>query len=229
MVLTIFLSGCTSTTETNPSKSIISSQGQNQEASPESNESITQITASPTKSSKTDDVVADEKNNAVDNSEVKKIGPFVVESIREISSLYSNLRDDFVTKDYDKMATDALLLERYTEKRIEEISIDEKIPREEIFGKLSSKDRIIFNKFNGYLLNMQQISDEVKTPLSYIKDDPSLVDVKDKIDKFAAAVRASHDANFKLEELMDACDEYEVDCGQSLSEKKVLEKSIEFL
>jgi len=127
------------------------------------------------------------------------------------------------------MATDALRLERYTEERIDEISIDEIIPNKEVLGELSSKELIIFNKLRGYLLDMQTISNEVKNPLSYIKDDPSLVDVKNKIDKFATVISASHGANFKFEELMDACDEYGVDCGQNLPEQKVLEKPIEFL
>jgi hypothetical protein len=39
----------------------------------------------------------------------------------------------------------------------------------------------------------------------------------------------SKEATFHFKDIMDACTEFEVDCGQKNPAKKVLEKQIEFL
>lgn len=231
LVFTLILAcGCTETidnnkitTVDNPSLPKTSVSEDELEQNIESEDLVTvQNTEMPKK-------INEDKVNGIDQTKAKIVGPHVIESIEKISPIYSNLRDDFTTKDYDEMATDALVLGKYAEEKLDEIAIEEKLPNTELFGKLSSKDLLIYNKLIRYLLDMKDISNMIKLPLSYIKDDPSQITLRDKLDSFSAVMSKSKEATFHFDELMDTCSDFDVDCGQNLPAKKVLEKQIEFL
>ncbi|MGV8108955.1 hypothetical protein [Methanospirillum sp.] len=226
----IFIAGCTETIDTNQIKPIektsIPTPVVSEEEVEQNIESEELVNVQP---SQTPHTINEDKVNGIDKTKAKIVGPYVIESIEKISPIYSNLRDDFTTKDYDKMATDALILGKYAEDKLDEIAIEEKLPKTELFGKLSSKDLLIYNKFIRYLLDMKEISNMIKLPLSYIKDDPSQITLRDKLDSFSAVMSKSKEATFHFDELMDTCSDFEVDCGQNLPAKKVLEKQIEFL
>lgn len=230
IVALLFTSGCTGTIDNIQGNSIENFPAPTQSMSGETvKQNLEQTNLATTQPTKISDKKIEDKVNGIDKTGAKKIGPYVVESIDKISPLYSNLKDDFTTKDYDKMATDALVLGKYAEERLDEIAIEDKLLNKELFGELSNKDLLIFNKLVGYLLDMREISDLVKLPLSYIKDDPSKITLRDKLDSFSAVMSKSKAATFHFDELMDVCTGFDVDCGQNLPGKKILEKKIEFL
>lgn len=231
LVFTLILAcGCTETIDNNQittiEKTPVPKPSVSEEGLEQNIESEDLVTVKPTQMP---EKINEEMVNGIDQTKAKIVGPHVIESIEKISPIYSNLRDDFTTKDYDKMATDALVLGKYAEEKLDEIAIEEKLPKTELFGKLSSKDLLIYNKFIRYLLDMKDISEKMKLPISYIKDDPSKITLRDKLDAFSAVMSKSKEATFHFDELMDTCSDFDVDCGQNLPAKKVLEKQIEFL
>lgn len=227
----IFLCGCTGTPENETTKIVETTPNPvlTQEAIPE----ITQITPQPTitvmvEETNISEIKSEVKVNGIDIGNAGKMGPMVIASIKEITPIYSAIRDDFAVKDYDKMAIDALKLRRYSEDKFEEIAHDNGLPNIELLGELSSKDMQVFTKYKVYIAGLIDLAISIQTPLSWIKDDPSKVSLLDKMDSFTGAIAQSKNSYDQLEKLMDTCDEFGADCGQNLSEIKVLEKPIEF-
>lgn len=166
--------------------------------------------------------------NGLDTTSAVIMGPYVYAGIKNLSPLYSDLRDDFATKDYDKMASDSQKLKRFVEDELDNIGYDDRKVTNDKLGKLSTKDTMIYKKYEGYLNNMKKLSESIQIPLSWIKDDPSKVELGDKLDSFSVTFSISKDSKDKVEAMMDSCEEFKADCGENLTGYNELTKELSF-
>ena len=229
VVAMILIAGCSSPNESNDivEKEVVSSNP-TQDQSQKDRSTFEQSSPSNSAISKQSSENLGKKINGIDLSNAEKIGSFVDKTIESVGPIYSDIRDDFVTKDYDKLAIDALKLQRYAEDRLDEISLDEQLPNKAILGELSSKDNIIFKKLVNYLINLRYLAESVQKPLSTIKDDPSKVPLSEKETLFEEAIAQSDKTSIIFKVLIESCDEFGADCGQELSVVDVLEKPFKF-
>jgi len=170
----------------------------------------------------------DAEINGLDTKKSVVMGPYVFGGVKNISPMYSELRDDFATKDYEKMATDSQKIKRFVENELENIGFDERSATNEFMEKLSTKDTMIYKKYEGYLNKLKELSESIQIPLSWIRDDPSKVGLGDKLDSFSTTFAIAKETKDQFESMMESCDEYGADCGQNLTEAKELKKLITF-
>ncbi|HWQ67294.1 MAG TPA: hypothetical protein VN372_10525 [Methanospirillum sp.] len=235
LILLVLLTGCTDTpsskkqlptespTISQPSTQAASETTQQIEVTPSQTiEKIPEVTKVPSQTPRVN-------VNGLDKGTALVMGEYVLDGIMNMSPIYSDIRDDFAVKDYTRMATDSLKLQRYTEKVLEDLSFDSKVPNKDLFGDISNQDLMVFKKYIGYLNSMKKLSESIQLPLSFIKDDPSKVGLRDKIDSFSPAMYQSREAKEQLESLMTTCDDFGAICGQNFDEVKNLKKPLEFL
>lgn len=235
ILIMIFFSGCTDVSQSTSEKIMPSNPTKEKitEITEEITPEITQFTSQPTRIMTIEPTKITESNseiliNGIDTGNAGKLGPLVMSSLGEVGPIYSDIRDDFAIKDYEKMAIDALKIRRFAEEKLEEVAHDDGLPNVEVLGELSAKDMQVFTRYRSYLRGLKDLSISIQTPLSWIKDDPSKVSLIDKMDSFSDAIAQSKNQNEQLDKLLDTCSEFGADCGQESSEIEVLKKQIEF-
>lgn len=163
-----------------------------------------------------------------DASDSLVMGRYVIGGIEHIAPVYSDLHNDFITRNYESMAQHAQQLLRVVENELAGIGYDDRSANT-FATKLSRKDSLLHSKYEGYLKRLRSMAISAQVPASWIRNDPSKLSQNELVNEFKDTFSLSKEAKFQLESLLNSCTEYKTDCGQKLSTAKDLSREITFL
>lgn len=161
----------------------------------------------------------------MEQKESSKISKIITDNLASISPIFVSYSDDFIIDDYKKLAIDTLALRKEVQKQ--QNYFGEKLSNSKIVdaATFSSKDKILYQKYIGYLEILNDMIKSTERALALINDDNSELTLNDKIEILSPAIYARERAYSQIDTIFDLCDEYGDGCGREDSIIEQLKKN----
>lgn len=205
VMISVMIIGCTDTTS--PSLSIETEQiNKSIEAQPIEEK----ITIIPTELPATVATIEPTPENEARES----ISKIILQSFIQLDPLFGAYTDDLITNDYEGLAKDSLTLRKEVMRQQKYFGDSLSSSKIEGASKFSSKDKILYQKYIGYLDILNGMIKSNELALLLINDKDLELSVMDKLELLSPALNDKERAYDQVEIIFDTCEEFGDDCGR---------------
>jgi|GEM_PF-6125889 len=157
---------------------------------------------------------------------VTGMGTILKSEMLKLVPLFTAYNDDLIANDYKKLGTDNLALRKEVESQSDYFG--DTLSSSEIEGAkdFTASDKILYQKYSGYLKTFKNMVVSTELALTFINDDNSELNAADKLNLIGTALDDRNKLYDQVDTIFDSCKEYEVDCGQNDASVKLLKKKL---
>lgn len=142
------------------------------------------------------------------------ISKIILQSFIQLDPLFGAYTDDLITNDYEGLAKDSLTLRKEVMRQQKYFGDSLASSKIEGASKFSSKDKILYQKYIGYLDILNGMIKSNELALLLINDKDLELSVMDKLELLNPALNDKERAYDQVETIFDTCEEFGDECGR---------------
>lgn len=170
-------------------------------------------------------VIADEIDDEYPEYQNSDMNSYIISGFDTIAPIYTDLREHLAVNDYYEIDAASRSLIRASNSELAKIGYTDKSSKNEFRNGLSKTDKLLYNKYKAYLLEIRSLGANAQTPIILWRKENGLsFDLMDKEESFLEVRRAAGRTTVQLGSLLGSCKFYHIDCNENSSNVKALKR-----
>jgi len=160
------------------------------------------------------------------SSNSSTIPEILQENMKKLSPFFETYLDSAITDDFKKLATDTMAFRKEVQRQQDyfgDTPGSSEIPGADT---LEGTDKILYTKYVGYLVTLNDMITQTQYSLMDINDDNNELTADEKLKYLTPAIDARYRAYDQLDSIFEFCDSNGCDCGENDPTIKLLKKNL---